>query len=92
MFTCSFCHDFPITGYCAICGRDVRKSPLYLACVAAEKADRAFEAAVKAAGYKSRWDVPALVKRNDTALAEAYNRKVLADSAMSVAFQQSRQS
>jgi hypothetical protein len=57
----------------------------------AAAADDAFEAAVKAAGYKSRWDWPARRGQVGTsAVWVAYYAKVNADNAMHEAFVNSR--
>lgn len=55
---------------------------------AAYTADRAFETAVKAAGFKSRWDVP--MHGKSPALQSAYKTKVAADATMARAFEESR--
>lgn len=54
---------------------------------AAQCADDAFGAAIKAAGYKSRWDWR---KENDSRPMDAYNAKVAADAAMGRAFEDER--
>lgn len=54
---------------------------------AAYAADRAFEAAVKAAGFKSRWDVP--MHGKPAALRAAYETKVTADAVVGRAFEES---
>jgi hypothetical protein len=54
---------------------------------AAYDADEAFELAVKAQGYKSRWDIEPIHSQE---LRDAYFRKVDADKAMNVAFAESR--
>lgn len=50
-------------------------------------ADDAFEAAIKSAGYKSRWDWN---QAQDSRPFAAYTAKVLADEAMHAAFELSR--
>jgi hypothetical protein len=57
--------------------------PLTLAIQAAQAADDAFNAAVKAAGYASRWDWD---QANDSRPLAAYFAKVIADEAMHAAF------
>lgn len=52
----------------------------------AHAADRAFADAVKAAGFKSRWDMHG----KPAALRAAYETKVAADAAMARAFEESR--
>lgn len=54
---------------------------------AAYVADDAFEAAIKAAGYKSRWDWRQL---DDCRPMAAYLKKVSADEMMRTAFDKSR--
>ena len=56
-----------------------KESALILAIKAAERADAEFSAAVKAAGYLSRWDVSTAIKNADAAMKAAYDAKVLAD-------------
>ncbi len=55
------------------------ESPLIKAIKVAEVADAEFSAAVKAAGYLSRWDVSTAIKNADVAMKAAYDAKVLAD-------------
>lgn len=57
---------------------------------AAEIADDAFAAAIKAAGFKGRWQLPPDVMRTHEVIREAYGAKVIADNAMHAAFEQSR--
>ena len=59
------------------------------AITAAQTADEAFEAAVKAAGYKSRWDWHKCSTDTPELLA-TYDAKVIADRAMGAAFQEAR--
>lgn len=56
------------------------------AIAASNAADEAFEAAIKAAGYKSRWDW----SKNDNRPRAAYEAKVAADAEMHFAFERSR--
>lgn len=58
---------------------------------AAELADEAYSAAVKAAGFKSRWDYDHKVIRAPSPLRDAYDAKVAADEAMHKAFKASRE-
>ena len=57
---------------------------------AAYAADDAFQAACELAGYRSRWDMPAAVKRDNAAVSRAYDAKVKADAEMHLAFEQMR--
>ena len=57
---------------------------------AAYTADDAYSAAVFAAGYRSRWDMPATAKRDNAAVSRAYDAKVKADAEMHLAFEQMR--
>jgi hypothetical protein len=54
-------------------------------------ADDAFAAAVKAHGYKSRWDIRNIPQQSQ-ALRDAYFAKLDADKAMHEAFEASRTS
>lgn len=60
---------------------------LSTAIAAAHAADDAFALAITAAGYKSRWDLPAV---KPPAVLAAYQAKVAADAAMHAAFETSR--
>ena len=53
-------------------------------------ADKAFEEAVQAAGFKSRWDTPQNGKFAQAGLQAAYDAKVKADQAMHLAFEEMR--
>lgn len=55
--------------------------------IAAQRADDAFDAAIRDAGYKSRWDWSKLT--DDRPLA-AYRLKIAADAAMHDAFAEAR--
>ena len=55
---------------------------LYFMAVAA---DEAYSAAIAAAGFKGRWDMPSDVMRTHDAIREAYAAKVVADEAYSAA-------
>jgi hypothetical protein len=55
---------------------------------AAQAADDAYEAAVQAAGYKSRWDVPRNAKPD--AVRQAFIAKIEADEAMHLAWESMR--
>jgi hypothetical protein len=57
----------------------------------AQAADDAYQAAVEAAGYESRWDVPYPYKHTNAALQAAYQAKRAADDAMHDAFERSRE-
>lgn len=57
----------------------------------AHQADEVFEAAIKAAGYKSRWDWNQHLVPGTDALRAAYRAKVTADNAMHLAFVKSRE-
>ena len=58
---------------------------------AAQAADDAFQAAIEAAGYKSRWDWPMRGRdKAPGALLAAYEAKVAADQLMHEAFEASR--
>jgi hypothetical protein len=59
------------------------------AIVKAAIADGAFDYAVKAAGYKSRWDMGTIPQQSQ-ALRNAYFAKVDADKAMGEAFAEAR--
>ena len=59
---------------------------------AAYAADRAFQAAINAAGFKSRWHWHIDSGRQDANVSEAYRAKVAADMAMHRAFALSRRS
>lgn len=54
---------------------------------AADAADKAFEAAIKAAGYNSRWEWSPTEDRRPV---DAYTAKVEADGAVHKAFEASR--
>jgi hypothetical protein len=54
----------------------------------AQAADDAYEAAVQAAGFKSRWDVPRNAKPD--AVRQAYDAKVAADASMHDAWEEMR--
>lgn len=56
----------------------------------AQAADVAYEATVRAAGYKSRWDVPSKVKHGNSTLHSAYLRKVEADALVHAAWEAQR--
>jgi hypothetical protein len=58
----------------------------------AHKADDAYQAAVRAAGYKSRWDVnlALLSAKAPRELQSAYVAKIEADAAMHLAFVEAR--
>jgi hypothetical protein len=56
----------------------------------AERADDLYSAAVRAAGFKSRWEMPGDIMRVNDRIREAYCRKVLADVAVHKAFELSR--
>jgi hypothetical protein len=58
---------------------------------AANAADEAFELAVRAAGYESRWDWNQHLVAGPEALRTAYRAKVTADNAMHLAFVKSRE-
>jgi hypothetical protein len=58
---------------------------------AANVADRNFQAAVEAAGFKSRWDVPAMIKCINPQYFAAYDNKVEADRRMGEAFERQRE-
>ena len=55
---------------------------------AAQAADDVYEAAVQAAGFKSRWDVPRDAKPD--AVRHAYQAKVDADVLMHLAWEEMR--
>ena len=57
---------------------------------AANTADEAFEAAVHAAGYKSRWHWNQHLDPGPESLRAAYRAKVTADNARHAAFERSR--
>ncbi len=57
---------------------------------AAHDADVAFEAAVRLAGFKSRWDMPRAEKEKHPAVMEAFGAKVAADQAMHDAWEEIR--
>lgn len=57
----------------------------------ADLADKAFELAVKAAGFKSRWDWNQHTTPGPEALRAAYRLKVAADNALHAAFVASRE-
>lgn len=57
---------------------------------AANAADDAFERAIKAAGFKSRWDWNQHTTPGPQFLRDAYGAKVSADNAMHAAFERSR--
>jgi hypothetical protein len=57
---------------------------------AALEADKAFEAAVMAAGLKSRWHWNQHITPGPESLRAAYRAKVTADNAMHRAFEASR--
>lgn len=59
---------------------------------AAAMADLEFQAAILAAGYKSRWDWNQHIDPGPEALRAAYRAKVTADNAMHLAFVRSRKS
>lgn len=85
------------SGFCLACraqGAEARRMvrweplPLDVAIAAAEAADKAFGVELQAAGFASRW---AWNGRGGTAaLRAAYDRKVSADKAMSLAFDRDR--
>jgi hypothetical protein len=56
----------------------------------AERADDLYSAAVRAAGFKSRWEMPGDIMRVNDRIREAYNAKVAADAMVRVAFELSR--
>lgn len=56
----------------------------------ANTADENFELAIRAAGFKSRWDWDYRQPGSFVALRHAYRNKVEADSAMHAAFEASR--
>lgn len=60
------------------------------AITASAKADEAFEAAVRAAGFKSRWHWNQHITPGPDALRAAYRAKVTADNAMHLAFESVR--
>lgn len=60
------------------------------AITAAQAADDAFELAVRASGFKSRWDWNQHLVPGPEALRAAYRNKVTADNAMHAAFEASR--
>lgn len=66
-------------------------TPLKDAIAAAKAADSAFDAACKAAGYKTRWDWNQHFDPGPEELREAYRAKVAADFAVHSAFFASRQ-
>ena len=57
---------------------------------AAWLADEMYSDAVKAAGFKSRWDVPGLVMKINPQLQSAYDDKVEADRRMHEAYKAER--
>jgi len=69
---------------------DPPPDPLGDAIEAANRADEAFQEAVEAAGFKSRWEVPAAAKLTNAGLKAAYDAKVAADLAVHEAFVASR--
>jgi hypothetical protein len=58
--------------------------------ISAYQADDAFELAIHAAGYKSRWHWNQHIDPGPEALRAAYRAKVTADNAMHLAFMLSR--
>ena len=63
-------------------------TPLKDAIADANTADKAYEAAVQAAGFKSRWDY--FKSEAPPALRAAYRAKVTADAIVHAAFAQQR--
>jgi len=56
----------------------------------AHDADVAYEAAVRAAGFKSRWDMLRAEKDKHPAVCQAYDAKVAADALMLDAWEEMR--
>ena len=65
-------------------------NPVHVATVFAQACDDQFSAAIKAAGFKSRWHVPKEAFQNDADLNAARLAKCAADERMGAAWKATR--